>query len=167
MDHWSFGRAMVLSIVMVLMMFMGTTSAGQVGTFSGTWTASGNYQPLDFVEGREVATFRISGHVNLTTAVGEVADYWSECSGLWDEKTGSATRCVWRDADGMNKAYSVLEGRVLEKGIQVTGRFVGGTGKLQGLAGELSFTWTTVFRNRTEKMLTGHTENLTGSYRLP
>jgi hypothetical protein len=159
--------AAAILIFLGLTTFAETPLAGQEGTFTGTWTASGNYRPLDFVEGREVATFRISGHVNLKDAVGEVADYWSECAGLWDAEAGSATRCVWRDADGEGKAYSVLEGRVVEQGVQVTGRFVGGSGNLQGLTGELSFTWTSVFRNRTDKVLTGHTENLSGSYQLP
>ena len=49
----------------------------------------------------------------------------------------------------------------------LTGQFVGGTGRLDGLTGNLDFTWTSVFRNPTEHILTGHTENLSGSYKLP
>lgn len=160
-------RVSTMVIGLALLLFTGSAMAGQEGTFAGTWTASGTYQPLDFTQGRDVFTFRLSGHVNLKTEIGEAADLWSECAGLWDAEAGSATRCVWRDADGEGKAYSVLEGRVVEQGVQVTGRFVGGSGNLQGLTGELSFTWTSVFRNRTNKVLTGHTENLSGSYQLP
>jgi hypothetical protein len=49
----------------------------------------------------------------------------------------------------------------------VTGQLRGRFGQTQGLTGDLSFTWTSVFRNPTEKILTGHTENLSGSYQLP
>ena len=160
-------RAAIIAIFMAAMPGTRSVYAEREGSFKGNWIASGTYQPLDYLEGREVATFRIAGHVNLKTAVGEVADFWSECAGLWDSATGGSTRCVWRNIDGTAKAYSVMEGKVLEKSIQLEGRFIGGSGDLQDLSGELSFTWTTVFRNPTQKIITGHTESLAGSYRLP
>jgi hypothetical protein len=109
----------------------------------------------------------LSGHVNLKDEIGKVADLWSECIGLWDAGTGTATRCIWRTPGGEDAAYSILEGRLVEEGVRVTGRFVGGAGRLKGLTGGLTFSWTSVFRNRTEKRFTGHTENLSGSYLLP
>jgi hypothetical protein len=112
------------------LLFAGSAMAGQEGAFAGTWTASGTYQPLDFEQGREVFTFRLSGHVNLKSEIGEVADLWSECAGLWDAQTGSATRCVWRDPGGEDAAYCLLEGRLVEEGVRVTGQFVGGTGNV-------------------------------------
>ena len=159
--------ATTLAVFMATLLVTGSGFAGREGTFTGNWIASGSYEPLDYLEGREIATFRIAGHVNLKNAVGNVVDFWSECTGLWDTATGSTTRCVWRDSKGAASAFSVLEGRVLEKGIEVKGRFVGGSGELSGLSGELTFTWTTVFRNPTQKILTGHTEDLSGSYNLP
>ena len=160
-------RVSAMSIGLALLLFAGSALAGQEGAFAGTWTASGTYQPLDFAQGREVFTFRLSGHVNLKTEIGKVADLWSECAGLWDAQTGSATRCVWRDPGGEDAAYCLLEGRLVEEGVRVTGQFVGGTGKLKGLSGNLSFTWTSVFRDPADHILTGHTENLSGSYKLP
>lgn len=160
-------RETAMAIGLALLLFTGSAMAGQEGTFAGTWTASGKYQPLDFVQDREVFTFRLSGHVNLKTGMGEVVDLWSECAGLWDARTGSATRCVWRDPGGEDAAYCLLEGRLVEEGVRVTGQFVGGAGKLNGLTGNLSFTWKSVFRNPTDNILTGHTENLSGSYNLP
>jgi hypothetical protein len=145
----------------------GWVCAQEAETFSGSWIVSGTYQALDFVEGREVLTFRLSGHVNLKDEIGTVTDLWSECIGLWDAGTGTATRCVWRTPGGEDAAYSILEGRLVEEGVRVTGRFVGGAGRLKGLTGGLTFTWTSVFRNQTEKRLSGHTENLSGSYLLP
>lgn len=161
------GWVSAMTIGLALLLFTGSAMAGREGSFDGTWNASGTYQPLDFAQGREVFTFRLSGHVNLKTEIGEVADLWSECAGLWDARTGSATRCVWRDPGGENAAYCILEGRLVEEGVRVTGQFVGGTGKLKGLTGNLSFTWTSVFRNHSDNILTGHTENLSGSYNLP
>ena len=160
-------RVSAMAIGLALFLFTGSAMAGQEGTFAGTWTASGTYQPLDFTQGRDVFTFRLSGHVNLKTEIGKAADLWSECAGLWDAETGSATRCVWRTPGGEDAAYSILEGRLVEEGVRVTGHFVGGTGKLNGLTGNLSFTWSSVFRNPTDHILTGHTENLSGSYNLP
>ena len=37
-------------------------------------------------------TYSVKGHVNLKNGLGGVADFWSECSGLWDAKTGSTAR---------------------------------------------------------------------------
>jgi hypothetical protein len=85
------GWVSAMAIGIALLLFAGSALAGQEGAFAGTWTASGTYQPLEFAQGREIFTFRLSGHVNLKTAIGEIADLWSECTGLWDAQTGSAT----------------------------------------------------------------------------
>lgn len=157
--------------VIVLLAFLfqpaGWCAAEDTGIFKGTWIVSGTYQTLDFAEGREVFTFRLSGHVNLKGEIGTVTDLWSECIGLWDAGTGSATRCVWRTPEGEDAAYSILEGRLVEEGVRVTGQFTGGAGRLKGLTGSLSFTWSSVFRNPTQQRITGHTEDLSGSYQLP
>jgi hypothetical protein len=123
----------------VIVLLILVISAGGVGlcrrdgiVFRVPGSSAATYQTLDFVEGREVATFRISGHVNLKDEMGEVADCGRNAPACGMPRTGSATRCVWRDADGEgNAAYSVLEGRVVEQGVQVTGRFVGGSGNLK------------------------------------
>jgi hypothetical protein len=153
-------------IVLLILVFQpaGWVFAEEAGSFQGTWIVSGTYQTLDFAEGREVLTFRLSGHVNLKNEIGAVTDLWSECAGLWDAGTGSATRCVWRTPGGEDAAYSILEGRLVEEGVRVTGQFVGGAGRLKGLTGSLSFTWSSVFRNPIEKRFTGHTEDLSGEY---
>ncbi|BBO69476.1 hypothetical protein DSCA_34060 [Desulfosarcina alkanivorans] len=157
----------VILLFLLVMLAAGRALAEEAGTFSGSWIVSGTYRTLDFAEGREVLTFRLSGHVNLKNEIGTVADLWSECTGLWDAGTGTATRCVWRTPGGEDAAYSILEGRLVEEGVRVNGTFVGGAGRLKGLTGGLTFTWTSVFRNRTENRFTGHTENLSGSYQLP
>lgn len=141
--------------------------ADPTGTFHGTWTASGQWVALDFEAGREVFTFKLAGHVNLKDNIGNVHDFWGECIGLWDSKTGGSARCTWRDPEGDSAAYMVLDGRITEKGSRLTGHFVGGAGALTGLTGDLSFSWSTVFRDRTNRIFTGYSADLEGSYRIP
>ncbi len=159
-------RTILLSVIVFGLSLPLPAAAEQEGTFSGTWTASGKWQPVDFSKGREVFTYRLAGHVNLVTGIGEVKDFWSECVGLWDSETGGPTRCVWKETSGKDKAYVILDGQVIKKGVRVNGEFVDGTGDLKGLAGKISFTWSTVFRNRTDRVLTGHTKDLQGSYHI-
>lgn len=141
-------------------------SAEQTGTFTGTWIASGQTRTLDFLEGREIDTFKLAGHVNLKNEVGEEEDYWAECVGLSDSVTGSAVRCVWRSLQG-DKAYSVLSGQPLAEGDKLTGEFVGGTGSLKGLTGSFTFTWISTFTDEDLGIFTGHTKDLSGTYRIP
>jgi hypothetical protein len=140
--------------------------AEQSGTFSGAWIASGQRQTFDFLEGREVGTFKLKGHVNLQDNVGETKDYWAECVGLSDSVAGSSARCVWRSMED-DKVYVVLSGEPLEMGVQVTGEFVGGTGSLLNIEGTFTFTWSSVFVNEGQGIFTGHTKDLKGSYKIP
>jgi hypothetical protein len=55
----------------------------------------------------------------------------------------------------------------VEEGVQVNGEFVGGTGSLKGLTGSFTFTWTSTFIDPAQGMFTGHTEDLSGAYRIP
>jgi hypothetical protein len=141
-------------------------AAERAGTFAGTWIASGQRQTFDFVEGRVVGTFRLTGHVNLKGNLGEIEDYWAECVGLSDSATGGSARCVWRSMEG-DKAYIVLTGQPLEKRDKVTGEFVGGTGSLRGIAGTFTFTWSSVFTSKNQGIFTGQTKDLKGSYKIP
>jgi hypothetical protein len=122
---------------------------------------------LNFQEGREVFTFRLTGHVNLENEIGDVRDFWSDCAGLWDSQTGGTSRCVWRNPEGEDEAYIVLNGQLAKKDVEVTAEFVGGSGPLKGLEGSFTFTWSSLFRNRDEGVLTGYCKELKGSYRIP
>jgi len=140
--------------------------AEQDGTFTGTWTATGNWQPLDFKEGRDVSVFKLSGHINLKNEIGKIKDFWAECVGLSDSQTGSAVRCIWRDINGKEAAYVVLHGQQVKKGVKVAGEFIGGAGALKTLTGTLSFTWSSVYINQRDHILTGYTNDISGSYRI-
>jgi len=160
------GLAILVIFAFTAVLGVQEASAEQAGTFAGTWVASGKRQPFDFVEGRDVGTFNLAGNVSLKDEFGEIEDFWAECIGLSDSVAGSSVRCVWRSLKG-EKAYSVLSGQPLKKGVKVTGEFVGGTGSLKGLAGTFTFTWTSTFIDKYQGMFTGHTKDLSGSYKVP
>ncbi len=141
-------------------------SAAEEGTFTGTWIASGTRQIQPFAKDREVFTFQVKGHVNLTDELGAVADFWSECSGLYDAATGGTTRCAWRGMEGQ-KVYIVMNSQPLKEGGKVTADIVGGTGKLEGITGTFTFTWSSVFINEDTQTITGHAKDISGSYRVP
>ena len=158
--------ALSVTITAAPFIFAQKASSEQTGSFTGTWIASGQRRTLDFAADREVGTFELTGHVNLKDEVGEEEDYWAECVGLSDSVAGSTARCVWRNLKGQ-KAYCVLSGQPLKKGVRVTGEFVGGTGNLKGIGGSFTFTWFSVFINKDQGIFTGQTKDLTGSYRIP
>ena len=158
--------AIIVIFAFTALMPVQQVSAEQTGTFTGTWVASGQRRPFDFVAGREVGTFNLAGNVSLKDDFGGIEDFWAECIGLSDSQAGSSVRCVWRSLNGQ-KAYSVLSGQPLKRGVKVTGEFVGGSGSLKGVAGTFSFTWMSTFIDKDQGTFTGHTGDLSGSYRIP
>ena len=140
--------------------------AEKAGSFAGSWIASGQRQAFDFLEGREVGTFRLTGHVNLSDNLAAMEDYWAECVGLADSATGGSARCVWHSMAG-DRAYIVLSGQPLKQGVKVSGEFVGGSATLQGIQGSFTFTWSSVFINKNQGVFTGQTKDLKGSYKIP
>ena len=168
-DRITVGRlclAIGIIITVTAIIPLQAVSAGQTGSFTGTWVASGKRQPFEFVKGREVGTFKLAGNVSLKDEFDGIADFWAECIGLSDSVAGSSVRCVWRSLKG-DKAYSVLSGQPLKEGVKVSGEFVGGTGSLKGVTGTFTFTWTSTFIDKDQGMFTGHTQDLSGSYRIP
>ena len=156
----------IVSLVVTVFILSQEASAGESDSFSGTWIASGQRQAFDFVEGREVGTFKLAGNVSLKDEFGEIEDFWAECVGLLDSVAGSSVRCVWRSLKG-EKAYCVLSGQPLKEGAKVTGEFVGGTESLKGLTGTFNFTWSFTFTDENRGIFTGHTKDLSGSYQIP
>jgi hypothetical protein len=143
--------------------------AAESGEFKGTMIANGTRTNFPFGDGRQVFTFKLSGHVNLQTALSKKKDYWSECIGLADSVTGIVGRCIWKDLAGP-EIYLTLQSDRLQQGSQVVGTIVGGTGPLAGISGEMSFNWSSI-TTQTEAegviSVNGQTKNLGGSYRVP
>ena len=139
------------------------------GNFTGTWVANGSRETMLFGDSREVALFKLSGHVNLKNEVGNESDYWSECIGLADTETGSNIRCTWTSIDGEKKIFLVLKGEGLSKGSGVTGDFIGGTGATEGLTGNLQFQWSSMSAHSVNDSTSigGYAKELNGSYQLP
>ena len=162
----SLSLAIIVTVFIAAFILAQEASAEQTGSFTGTWVASGKRQPFDFVEGREVGTFKLAGNVSLKDEFGGIEDFWAECVGLSDSLDGSSVRCVWRSLKG-DKAYSVLSGQPLKEGVKVTGEFVGGTGRLKGVSGTFSFTWRSTFIDKDQDVFTGQTLDLNGAYRIP
>ena len=156
----------VLLLAFTVFMTPSFAAAAEEGTFTGTGLPAANGSHRIFAEGRAVFTYSVKGHVNLKNGLGKVADFWSECSGLWDADTGSTARCAWRGLEGQ-KVFIVMDGQPLEEGVLVNGEIIGGTEELEGITGSFTFTWTSVFINEDTDTLTGHTENISGTYRLP
>ena len=160
------GLAIIVIFAFTAVLPVQEASAEQAGTFTGTWVASGQRQPFDFAEGRDVGTFNLAGNVSLKDEFSGIEDFWAECIGLSDSVAGSSVRCVWRSLKG-SKAYSVLSGQPLKEGVKVSGEFVGGTGSMKGVSGTFTFTWTSTFIDKDQGMFTGHTQDLSGSYQIP
>lgn len=138
------------------------------GAFSGSWVATGSLDHITFQENREVAVFRLSGHVNLQDEIGNQKDYWSECIGLSDSVSGSEGRCTWKGTDGQ-EIYLLIEGRPLARGSEVNGTIIGGTGRATGITGKLRFIWSTMSVQHEQNSLEvgGYAKELVGEYQLP
>lgn len=158
--------AMAFAVVIAVVLPIQAVSGEQAGSFKGSWVASGKRQPFDFIEGRDVGTFKLAGNLSLKDEFGGIEDFWAECVGLTDSVDGSSVRCVWRSLKG-DKAYSVLSGQPLKEGVKVTGEFVGGTGRLKGVSGTFGFTWRSTFIDKDQGVFTGQTLDLNGAYRIP
>lgn len=137
-------------------------------SFDGTWVASGSKEVLSMGEKRQVALFRLAGHVNLKNEVGKVSDYWSECIGLADSETGSNVRCVWHGPNDQ-EIYLTLQGDKLSEGSSVTGKIIGGTGSTAGITGSIQFKWSSMSAHSVNDVTTigGYAKELKGTYQLP
>jgi hypothetical protein len=153
--------------LLVTILFSNTSHAAESGELKGSWIANGTQTPFPFDKGRRVYSFKIGGHVSLQA--GKAKDYWAECIGLADSSTGMVGRCVWKDLAGP-EIYITLQSDRLEQGSRVTGAIVGGTGKLAGISGDLSFNWSSVIVLTDADgtvTFTGQTSNLSGRFRTP
>ena len=162
-------RIIVCGFLLLMATLVPDGHATESGEFKGTMIANGTRTPFPFGDGRQVFTFKIAGHVNLQTALSKKKDYWSECIGLADSVSGVDGRCVWKDLDGP-EIYLTIQSDKLQQGSKVTGTIVGGSGKLAGISGELTFNWSSVITQKEAEgvvSVTGQTQNLSGSYRVP
>lgn len=159
---------LAITVFSLLVSLPVSIQASESGNFKGTWIANGKRTMFPFSTERKIYTFSLSGHVNLQTSLGKEKDYWSDCVGLSDSVTGTVARCVWKDLDG-TELYITLESEKWQEATLFTGNIVGGSGRLQGIIGELSFTWSslTVQQEASGQIASGQTLDLQGSYQVP
>lgn len=161
--------ARVLGLILLTATLSVAEPAEKKGIFSGTWMANGSKEVLALGKNRETALLRLAGHVHLKNdAIGKEKDFFAQCIGLADFATGSDIRCVWRTLEGQ-EIYLTLRGTRMEQGSRVSGNFVGGTGNLDGITGELHFTWTSMSFTQAsdETGIGGFSQDVSGSYQLP
>jgi hypothetical protein len=162
-------RSFACGVLLLASPFLVSSQAAESGEFKGTMIANGTRTPFPFLDGRQVFTFKIAGHVNLQTTLNKKKDYWSECVGLADTATGITGRCVWKDLDGP-EIYLTIQSDKLQQGSHVVGTIVGGSGKLAGISGELVFNWSSVITQTDAEgvvNVTGQTKNIAGKYLIP
>lgn len=156
-----------------LILFVGifsvqTSQAKETGSFTGTWSANGELESLAFGNNREIALYKLTGHVNLTSNIGRTSDYWSQCFGLAETQLGGVTHCVWRGRDG-SEILITLSSESMNEGATIKGQIVGGTGAAKGITGSLQLEWKTlrILQQNKTRSVGGYSRNLHGTYSLP
>jgi hypothetical protein len=174
-------RIVVSLLTLAAMSGMGPPAHAQSlpreGAFSARWVVTGTWRGIGLDEKREVILADLGGRLDVTPDGGALVDLASRCLVFWDSATGGTARCRWRHPSG-EEIFSEVEGGLLAQGAPVTGRFVGGTGRYAGLAGEFRFDgWSALYIERepresedpesSDRVITGFTNELTGAWRLP
>ena len=137
---------------------------GEVRTFTGNWTMTGNRQLMAFESGRQAGIFNLSGSLLLTGKQRLTAGFKAEVIGFSDTATGMTGRSVWTDERG-DKVFSELRGDLAAPGKLIEGRFVGGTGRYAGVSGDYNFRWQRLAETG-DGELSGRVVGLEGSARL-
>ena len=154
----------------VLFIALGSSMAyGQSeGSFTGNWTANGSRQLKGMAGDSFISTYTLAGHVQLHDGIGDSKDFWSECYGVGGSETGSETRCVWKDLHGNGMILS-LQGKQFKEETLVSGSILSGSGIYQGIAGSLSFKWSTMIlgKRASDLSISGYVSDMQGTYILP
>jgi hypothetical protein len=137
--------------------------ATQWRAFDGSWSASGQRQPIPTESGRPAAVAHLSGAVILSNGSGTVAGFTGEAISFDDGADVTTGRAVWTDSAG-DRIYSALRGGPLQTGRRITGRITGGTGRWTGVMGEYELTWQYVVSAEGES-LQGRAVDLRGRFR--
>jgi hypothetical protein len=144
----------------------GAWETAREGSFDGTWTVSGDSYSMEFGdEGGTVTIFRFTGPALIRTANGFAPSIDSECLGFSAPKSEAVARCVLTDPDG-DRIFCALNAAMTPGIANVGGRFVGGTGKYEGITGTVRFQAMTG-RQSPGKGSGGQTMTIFGDWRLP
>ena len=139
-------------------------AAGERRAFTGTWSATGSRRTLLLEAGRRAAIFNLSGSLLLTGQQRIHLGFKADAIGLTDTLSGMQGRSVWTDEHG-DKVFSELRGEAVGPGSIHEGRFVGGTGRYEGVSGEYTFSWQHLVDNE-DGEVSGRVVGLKGWARL-
>ena len=140
------------------------SAAGEWLAFEGTWTATGTRRTLHLGPDHRAAIFELTGSMLLTGAQRPGVGFRAQAIGFSDNRVGMEGRSVWTDEHG-EMVYSELKGEWVGSGNQITGTFVGGTGRYAGVTGEYTFQWQYVL-DAEDGAVSGRVVNLKGRARL-
>jgi hypothetical protein len=143
---------------------LAVASPGDWHTFEGTWSASGARQTLHLEANHRSSIFDLTGSLLLIGDRGLGVGFQAKAIGFSDSLTGMQGSCVWTDERG-DKVYSELKGEWVGTGNRVVGRFLRGTGRFAGIAGEYSFQWEYVVESD-DGSVSGRAVNLKGRARF-
>jgi hypothetical protein len=113
---------------------------GEVRTFTGKWSATGNRQIMQLEPGHQAAIFRVTGTLLLEGKERLKKGFKADMLGFFDSLSGMQGRSVWTDERG-DKVFSELHGDMDFPNSLITGRFLGGTGRYGLVTGEYTFKW--------------------------
>ena len=133
-------------------------------SFTGTLTAIGRRQEMPLGPERQATIFSYTGSLLLSGPKRLKTGFKAEIIGFTDSDNGMQGRCVWTDERG-EKAYSELHSETAGPGSLISGRFIGGTGRYQGVTGEYTFKWQRL-TNTGDGEVSGRVIDLKGSARL-
>jgi hypothetical protein len=137
---------------------------GDVKTFTGRWSATGDRQTMQLESDHEAIIFRLTGSMLLAGQQRLKRGFKADLIGFSDSLSGMQGRSVWTDERG-DKVFSELHGEPGEVGRLIEGRFIGGTGRYASVSGEYTFRWKHLINNENGKV-SGRAVDLQGWARL-
>ena len=142
------------------------TLEGKRGQFDGYISAAGPFHAIEYADGAKASVARLQGTAVLRIQTGQTVSFQVDCVAISDESGGAQGRCVWTGVTG-DRIFSEIRGAVFGGLRAINGRFVAGTGRLEGIAGDYTFQWTDWTSGDTEGTVKGHADTVKGRYRLP
>ncbi len=137
------------------------------GAFEGRWEVVGKAMKIDLGAARTVSIAKFEGAVVLEGNVqGLARGFRAACVGMQDQSTGGAGRCVWKDRFD-DEIWSEIESRSTGSSRSSHGKFVGGTGKFEGIEGEFTFDWVYMTPANEEGVVRGYSTRVSGRWQLP
>ena len=132
--------------------------------FQGTWTAAGTRSTLHLGGSRLASISTFTGSLLLAGPSRPGIGFRSEAIVFSDSETGVVGRAVWTDEHG-DQAVSELRGEGKAEKNNITGTFVGGTGRYASATGMYEFSWRFLIENE-DGVVQGQSIGLKGRVRV-